>query len=105
MPLISMLAVLVAVSTVEANNWPSWRGPTFNGVAPRGSYPLKWSSTENVAWRLKLPGKGTSTPIIWNNQIRSEEHTSELQSQAYLVCRLLLEKKKNTLNDTSLSTI
>ena len=26
---------------------------------------------------------------------RSEEHTSELQSQAYLVCRLLLEKKKN----------
>ena len=27
---------------------------------------------------------------------RSEEHTSELQSQAYLVCRLLLEKKKNT---------
>src|SRR3712207_7891599 len=33
---------------------------------------------------------------------RSEEHTSELQSRQYLVCRLLLEKKKNILNSTSL---
>ena len=32
---------------------------------------------------------------------RSEEHTSELQSQAYLVCRLLLEKKKNNNNKTT----
>src|SRR3712207_7807279 len=32
---------------------------------------------------------------------RSEEHTSELQSRQYLVCRLLLEKKKNTHNRTS----
>ena len=31
-----------------------------------------------------------------NWMFRSEEHTSELQSQAYLVCRLLLEKQKNT---------
>src|SRR3712207_8339161 len=32
---------------------------------------------------------------------RSEEHTSELQSRQYLVCRLLLEKKKQTLNHSS----
>src|SRR5688572_32147238 len=36
------------------------------------------------------------------NQIRSEEHTSELQSQSNLVCRLLLEKKKTERIDTSL---
>src|SRR3712207_7130919 len=36
-------------------------------------------------------------------QRRSEEHTSELQSRQYLVCRLLLEKKKN--NITNMSTI
>src|SRR3712207_8521379 len=34
------------------------------------------------------------------NDFRSEEHTSELQSRQYLVCRLLLEKKKNTHNDS-----
>src|SRR2546425_5269721 len=36
---------------------------------------------------------------------RSEEHTSELQSLAYLVCRLLLEKKKHSLQDLSSSTV
>src|SRR5947209_14609936 len=35
-------------------------------------------------------------------QVRSEEHTSELQSRQYLVCRLLLEKKKNTENHTNI---
>src|SRR3712207_8499330 len=34
---------------------------------------------------------------VGRDQARSEEHTSELQSRQYLVCRLLLEKKKNTL--------
>src|SRR3712207_8632014 len=38
-----------------------------------------------------------STPLTYLF-LRSEEHTSELQSRQYLVCRLLLEKKKNTLN-------
>src|SRR5258707_9451639 len=37
--------------------------------------------------------------------VRSEEHTSELQSRQYLVCRLLLEKKKKTHNHTSLVEI
>src|SRR5205823_14157563 len=40
---------------------------------------------------LQLPGKATPAPA---EVVRSEEHTSELQSLAYLVCRLLLEKKK-----------
>src|SRR3712207_8527749 len=35
---------------------------------------------------------------MFNNYARSEEHTSELQSRQYLVCRLLLEKKKNTIS-------
>src|SRR3712207_8259010 len=36
--------------------------------------------------------------VVLEGGIRSEEHTSELQSRQYLVCRLLLEKKKNTNN-------
>src|SRR2546425_4609430 len=39
---------------------------------------------------------GGAQPLGVGSQIRSEEHTSELQSLAYLVCRLLLEKKKNS---------
>src|SRR5258707_6155115 len=47
------------------------------------SVPLKLL-VENELYRLS----------VWANPMRSEEHTSELQSRQYLVCRLLLEKKK-----------
>src|SRR2546422_6783974 len=39
-----------------------------------------------------------------SRQARSEEHTSELQSRLHLVCRLLLEKKKNNKNETNYMT-
>src|SRR2546425_9352831 len=42
-------------------------------------------------------GKARTSSLRWKKH-RSEEHTSELQSLAYLVCRLLLEKKKNIFN-------
>src|SRR5947209_14538436 len=52
--------------------------------------------------RRAIPRRRTSS-IAWSrastkmsNKQRSEEHTSELQSRQYLVCRLLLEKKKNS---------
>ena len=53
----------------SAAHWPQWRGPLANGVAPQGNPPTTWSETENVKWKVKLPGKGTGTPIIWGNQI------------------------------------
>ncbi len=49
--------------------WPQWRGPLNNGVAPKADPPLKWSENENVRWKVELPGKGHSTPIIWKNQV------------------------------------
>jgi outer membrane protein assembly factor BamB len=50
-------------------NWPQWRGPLANGVAPEATPPLTWSETRNVKWKLAIPGFGTSTPIVWENQV------------------------------------
>jgi outer membrane protein assembly factor BamB len=50
-------------------NWPQWRGPQANGVAPHGNPPIEWSETKNVQWKVALPGRGTSTPVVWENQI------------------------------------
>lgn len=50
-------------------NWPQWRGPFANGVAPRGDPPVEWSETKNVQWKIALPGRGASTPIIWEDQV------------------------------------
>ncbi len=51
------------------SNWPRWRGPLDNGSNESGSYPVKWDSTTNVLWKAPLPGKGCSTPIVWNERI------------------------------------
>src|SRR2546425_1922521 len=48
-----------------------------------------------IAWAIALPGAVLGRVMARRAMTRSEEHTSELQSLAYLVCRLLLEKKKN----------
>ena len=53
----------------EASNWPRWRGPRDNGSTDTGTYPVKWSGTENLLWKTPLPGKGCSTPIVWNQRI------------------------------------
>lgn len=63
------LACIVSASTASQGDWPRWRGPDDNGVAPVGDYPIAWSTTSNVLWKAPLPGKGCSTPIVWNRRI------------------------------------
>ena len=48
--------------------WPNWRGPDHTGMARTGA-PVRWSTTENVEWKTPIPGKGHSTPIIWEDRI------------------------------------
>src|SRR6185369_11132781 len=63
-----LLAVLVSEMPTLAN-WPHWRGPRDNGSTELGSFPVKWGVTNNVLWQNALPGKGCSTPIVWNERI------------------------------------
>lgn len=63
------IAVTAADAGAAAAHWPQWRGPLANGVAPQGNPPVTWSETENVKWKVKIPGRGMSTPIIWGNQV------------------------------------
>ena len=50
-------------------NWPQWRGPIATGEALYGNPPLRWSETENIRWKIPIPGAGHATPVIWGNQI------------------------------------
>ena len=54
---------------VQAADWPHWRGPGANGVAPDASLALKWSATENIAWKAPLAGAGVSTPIVSGDRV------------------------------------
>jgi outer membrane protein assembly factor BamB len=52
-----------------AANWPAWRGPEGTGVCGEKDLPLRWSTNENVLWRVPLPERGNSTPIIWGGRV------------------------------------
>ncbi len=49
--------------------WPAWRGPRASGVAPTGQPPLTWSETQNIKWKVAIPGEGTSSPIVWADKM------------------------------------
>src|SRR3712207_8538044 len=65
------------------------RGWSFSYTLPAGAATFKWSPGTTGGDGITIP-TADFTPASG----RSEEHTSELQSRQYLVCRLLLEKKK-----------
>lgn len=50
-------------------NWPQWRGPLKTGASPTANPPIEWSEEKGVKWKVKLPGRGASTPVIWDDQI------------------------------------
>lgn len=67
-----LAAATVAGQTVppagEAE-WPQWRGPLATGVAPLGDPPARWSETENVRWKIEIPGHGHASPIVWGDRV------------------------------------
>ena len=49
--------------------WPRLRGPSGQGAAVESDFPLTWSATENIAWKTPLPGRGNSSPVVWDDKI------------------------------------
>jgi outer membrane protein assembly factor BamB len=60
---------MVADSGEGLRYWPRWRGPSGQGVVTGTNYPDRWSSTENVVWKVAVPGQGNSSPIVWGDRI------------------------------------
>jgi outer membrane protein assembly factor BamB len=63
------LLVIALASMAQAGNWPAWRGPQGTGVSDERGVPLTWSPTENIRWKVELPGPGNSTPIVWGGRV------------------------------------
>jgi len=55
--------------TAAAEDWPGWRGPRLDGTSIATNVPLRWSATDNVAWKTALPGIGHSSPAIHGDRV------------------------------------
>jgi outer membrane protein assembly factor BamB len=69
MPVKFILALFLATLVCRAENWPSFRGPTRQGISAEKNLPLHWHAASNIIWKTSLPGIGWSSPIIWNNHV------------------------------------
>lgn len=49
--------------------WPHWRGPAATGVAPAADPPTTWSESDNVRWKVEIPGRGSGSPIVWGDRV------------------------------------
>jgi outer membrane protein assembly factor BamB len=77
-----LLALLIVCKEFLAgaeSNWPAWRGPHDNGNAEPGTYPVNLEPS-NAMWTTTLPGKGCSTPIVWDNRIFLSAPTNGLDA-------------------------
>src|SRR6187551_31866 len=71
----AVLAALVALPAVvlhaqtDERYWAQWRGPSMTGVSRTAKPPIEWSETKNVKWKVEIPGRGSSSPVVWNDRI------------------------------------
>jgi outer membrane protein assembly factor BamB len=81
-----LILAILSVGTVRAraDNWPAWRGADGMGRCAETDLPVKWSATENVRWKVKLPGPGNSTPVIWGERIFLTQATDKGQERGLL---------------------
>ena len=64
-----LLLPAVLGTAAEPDRWAQWRGPHGNGISDEKTPPLKWNKTENVLWRVALPGPAGATPVVWDDRI------------------------------------
>ena len=62
--LLALFLCSVPNTSLLSADWPRFRGPAGDGVSSDANIPKKWSDTNNLKWKLKLPGKGFSSPIV-----------------------------------------
>ncbi len=75
-PAVSLAIVLAASILTNAapappgsNPWPAWRGADGSGVSAETNLPTEWSPGKNIRWKTLLPGRGLSSPVIWDDRV------------------------------------
>ncbi|MCO6047988.1 PQQ-binding-like beta-propeller repeat protein [Aeoliella sp. ICT_H6.2] len=65
-----LVAFSVWLATASAYaNWGHWRGEGGNGLSTQATPPTEWSDTQNVKWKVAIPGRGSSSPVIWGDKV------------------------------------
>jgi len=69
--LLPLACLAIASFSVRAaeTEWPQFRGPTGQGISAAADLPIEWDANKNVAWKVAIPGRGWSSPVIAHGRI------------------------------------
>ncbi|MEO7675505.1 MAG: PQQ-binding-like beta-propeller repeat protein, partial [Verrucomicrobiota bacterium] len=76
----SLGLILIKARMPAADDWPEFRGATGQGLATATNVPIRWSATNNVAWKSAIPGEGWSSPVLANGRIYLTTATTASES-------------------------
>ena len=65
--LFSTITLSAAVN--DARYWAQWRGPDMTGVSRTAKPPVQWGEGKNIKWKVEIPGRGSSSPVVWNDRV------------------------------------
>ena len=83
--LLPTLAGLLACAAAPAADWPRFRGPNGTGVSTDQDVPVQWSDKDGVLWKVPIPGRGNSSPIVWGDRLFVQS-AAEDGSERWLFC-------------------
>lgn len=86
----SLVLFLTVCNVTCAENWTRFRGPNGQGISSESGLPVRWSAEDKIDWKTSIPGKGWSSPIVYNNQIFLTTATEDGVS-----CRLICVSREN----------
>jgi len=72
---VTALAAIVSVAAsappdpTAEQYWPQWRGPYATGASKTANPPAEWSETKNIRWKTEIPGRGSSSPVLWGDKL------------------------------------
>ena len=84
---LSFASVLMACAgSARAADWPQWRGPGGSGVSQETALPERWSDREGIRWKVPLPGRGVSGPVIVGGKVYVTSNSGVLQDRLHVLC-------------------
>ena len=80
------LAAILCLSSPLFADWRQFRGNDANGVAEGAAPPITFSDTENIAWKIDLPGRGLSSPIVVGDKVFVSASSGPRQDRLHVIC-------------------
>ena len=67
--LTALALLMVCAVVISAEDWPQFRGPGGQGHSTETGLPSEWSESRNVAWKVPVPGRGWSSPVVAGGRV------------------------------------